>query len=71
MTDRGGLFPGQLTGGALYKALAEQSTLTASKEVTGYIIVLGLALIAILILNYLRIKIIGTAPVPPEPPLAK
>jgi MFS family permease len=71
MTDSGSFFPDQLTSGSLYKALAEQSTLAASKEVTGYIIVFGFALIAILILYYFRIKIIGTAPVTPEPPLAK
>jgi DHA2 family multidrug resistance protein len=71
MTDSGGLFPNQLTSSGLYKALAEQSTLAASKEVTGYIIVFGFALIVVLILYYIKIKIIGTTPVIPEPPLAK
>jgi DHA2 family multidrug resistance protein len=37
---------------ALYKNLQEQATLTASKEVTGYIIIAGLVLLAILLANY-------------------
>ncbi|HTF27348.1 MAG TPA: hypothetical protein VK625_00810, partial [Flavitalea sp.] len=68
MTDSGNFFSNQLTSSSLYKTLAEQSTLAASKEVTGYIIVLGFALIAVLILYYLRIKITGTSPLMQEPP---
>lgn len=71
MTDSGAFFASQLNGNTLYKTLSEQSTLAASKEVTGYIIIFGCILVAIMILNYLRIKVKGAVQIIPTIQTAK